>query len=42
MKKGFQFRDDDEDYEAKPPRNDTWSKMLAKVFKIYVTKCEAC
>ena len=42
VKKGFQFRDDDDDSDAKPRRNYTWSKMLAKVFKVDVTKCDAC
>lgn len=38
-KKGFQF--DDSEPDAKP-RNYSWSKMLAKVFKIDVTECEKC
>ena len=43
-KKGFQFHDDDEDQEDEPRKfkNYTWSKMLAKVFKIDVTICPKC
>ena len=32
---------DDSEPDAKP-RNYSWSKMLAKVFKIDVTECEKC
>ena len=42
VKKGFQFRDDDDDSNVQSFRNFTWSKMLAKVFKIDVTKCDDC
>lgn len=38
VKKGFQFADEDSDHKI---INYTWSKMLAKVFKVDVTKC-AC
>ena len=38
-KKGFQFRDAGEEPTLK---NSSWSKMLAKVFKIDVTTCECC
>ena len=38
-KKGFQFQDED---EAPTFKNSSWSKMLAKVFKIDVTTCECC
>ena len=41
VKKGFQFREDDDDSDAQPLRNYSWSKMLAKVFKIDVTTCDA-
>lgn len=39
VKKGFQFKGDDEKGGLK---NYSWSKMLAQVFKIDVTKCESC
>jgi hypothetical protein len=39
IKKGFQFESGDEKDGIK---NYSWSKMLAKVFKIDVTKCEGC
>ena len=42
VKKGFQFREDDDDSDAQPLRNYSWSKLLAKVFKIDVTTCDAC
>ena len=42
VKKGFQFREDDDDSDAQSLRNYSWSKMLAKVFKIDVTTCDAC
>jgi len=38
VKKGFQFGDDGE----KSFKNLTWSKMLARVFKIDVTRCPDC
>ena len=41
VKKGFQFKEDEDDKE-KVVRNYSWSKMLAKVFKIDVTKCQSC
>ena len=41
IKKAFQFKDD-EDKEERSVKNYSWSKMLAKVFKIDVTKCEKC
>ena len=37
IKKAFQFRETNEDSSHK---NYSWSKMLAKVFKIEVTRCE--
>ena len=40
VKKGFQFKEEEE--KDKPVRNYSWSKMLAKVFKIDVTKCQGC
>ncbi|MCX6111105.1 MAG: hypothetical protein NTZ90_16040 [Proteobacteria bacterium] len=42
VKKGFQFREDDDDSDAQPLRNYSWFKLLAKVFKIDVTTCDAC
>lgn len=39
VKKGFQFKDETENPKVKNP---TWSKMLAKVFKIDVTICDHC
>jgi hypothetical protein len=43
IKKGFQFASDTEE-EDKPRefKNYKWSKMLAQVFKIDVTKCQQC
>jgi hypothetical protein len=38
-KKGFQFTDAEDE---KPIKNYRWSKMLAKVFKIDVIKCDTC
>ena len=40
IKKGFDFND--KDLDAKAIKNYSWSKMLAKVFKIDVTKCQRC
>ena len=40
IKKGFDFKP--EDAGDNPIKNYSWSKMLAKVFKIDVTKCERC
>jgi hypothetical protein len=43
IKKGFQFSNDDDGAEkTRTFKNYTWSKMLAHVFKIDVTKCEQC
>ena len=43
IKKGFQFRDEQDTSSDKPrPQNPSWSKMLAKVFKIDVTQCIHC
>jgi hypothetical protein len=43
IKKGFQFRDDKDTGSERPrPPNPSWSKMLAKVFKIDVTQCIHC
>ncbi len=39
-KKGFVFEDKDESQPKS--KNYPWSKMLAKTFKIDVTKCQAC
>jgi hypothetical protein len=39
IKKGFQFKGEDEKSKVKNP---AWSKMLAKVFKIDVTLCDHC
>jgi hypothetical protein len=39
VKKGFQFTEDE---EPKVFRNHSWSKMLAKAFKIDVTICDHC
>ena len=39
IKKGFQFKDENEKSKVKNP---AWSKMLAKVFKIDVTQCIHC
>ncbi len=38
-KKGFQFNEDENQFKRK---NQTWSKMLAKVFKIDVLQCDHC
>lgn len=40
IKKGFQFQEGNDNNEK--PKNYSWSKMLAKVFKIDVTTCEDC
>ena len=40
IKKGFAFKENCTD--DNPIKNYSWSKMLAKVFKIDVTKCEHC
>ena len=43
LKKGFQFKKANEDKEAAPPlKNSSWSKMLAQVFKIDVSRCDHC
>jgi len=43
IKKGFQFASDTEEAEkAGKFKNYKWSKMLAQVFKIDVTKCQQC
>ena len=42
MKKGFQFKEADDGDKDQTVRNYSWSKMLAKVFKIDVTKCQSC
>ena len=43
IKNGFQFRDDKDTGSERPrPKNPSWSKMLAKVFKIDVTQCIHC
>jgi hypothetical protein len=39
VKKGFQFREEQGPGKFK---NYSWSKMLAQVFKMDVTKCESC
>ena len=39
VKKAFQFKDDAEENTLK---NSSWSKMLARAFKIDVTQCEQC
>ena len=39
VKKGFQFTEDE---EPKVYKNHSWSKMLAKAFKIDVTNCDHC
>ena len=39
VKKGFQFR---EEQGPRKFKNYSWSKMLAQVFKLDVTKCERC
>lgn len=43
-KKGFQFRDETEteDEERAKVPNYSWAKMLAKVFKVDLTKCVGC
>lgn len=43
-KKGFQFREaeQDEATNTRVYKNHSWSRMLARVFKIDVTHCEAC
>jgi hypothetical protein len=41
IKKGMSFGDDDE-VEEKPVKNYRWAKMLARVFKIDVSKCDHC
>ena len=38
--KGFDFKD--QDLDANAIKNYSWSKVLAKAFKIDVTKCERC
>ena len=40
MRKGFQSIDDGSD--PKLAKNHSWSRMLARVYKIDVTKCVAC
>jgi len=40
VKKGFQFREQQECHTK--PKNHAWSKVLALVFKIDVTKCVHC
>ena len=40
IKKGFQFIEDGSD--PKLVKNHSWSKMLARVFKVDVTKCVNC
>ncbi len=44
VKRGFQFDDhtDDGARDEKRRPNRTWSKMLARVFEIDVTKCPSC
>ena len=43
IKNGFQFNNDAEKGEKKRQfKNYTWSKMLAQVFEVDVTKCEQC
>ena len=43
IKKGFQFvSDKDETEKPREFKNYKWSKMLAQVFKIDVTKCQQC
>jgi len=43
LKKGFQFGDDAAEGKKKSEfKNYTWSKMLAQVLKIDVTKCGQC
>ena len=43
IKKGFQFREGKDPGSEKPsPHNRSWSKMLAKVFKIDVTQRSHC
>ena len=39
IKKGFHFAEEE---EPKVHKNQTWSKMLAKAFKIDVTTCDHC
>ena len=41
-KKGFQFGHETEDGDRVKVPNYTWAKMLAKVFKVDVTKCVGC
>jgi hypothetical protein len=40
VKKGFQYSDDDD--PNKLIKNNHWSLMLARTFKIDVTKCDRC
>lgn len=40
VKKGFQFTENDED--NKLTKNYSWSKMLARVFKVDVATCDQC
>ena len=43
IKKGFQFQDEnDKEDKAFKGKNGSWSPMLAKVFKIDVSKCDEC
>lgn len=42
VKKGFQFAEKDQDNEPRVFKNHSWSKMLAKAFKIDVTTCDHC
>ena len=43
IKKGFQFQDEnDKESQVLKRKNNSWSKMLAKVFKIDVSKCTEC
>ena len=43
IKKGFQFQDEtDKESQVLKRKNGSWSKMLAKVFKIDVSKCDEC
>ena len=43
IKKGFQFQDEnDKESQMLKRKNSSWSEMLAKVFKIDVSKCDEC
>jgi hypothetical protein len=42
VRKGFQFAEKDQDNEPRAFKNHSWSKMLAKAFKIDVTTCDHC